>query len=121
MTNKRHNIETIAEVLIDRLNAMEKTAMRIEIAAAKELKVDTTDLDRKIKHLTVLTDDYIRKIEQNKTRRLSLPKWLVIGFICLCILFSGSVTLNIYQKFEYDKVHEAAVVWYKKAHNENDN
>ena len=41
---KKHSIDTIAEVLIDKLTDMERVASKIESASKTELKVDVSNL-----------------------------------------------------------------------------
>lgn len=89
MGNKRHNIETIAEVLIDKLNDMERTAQRIERASTRELKIDTAEMKFLIEKQrsaeeSILTD-LIAVKENNSTR---VPNWVlgVLGGLVLCSL-----------------------------------
>ena len=120
MNNKRHNIDTIAEVLIDKLNAMEKTARRIEEASSKELKVDTSGLELNTELLKDISENYLHRIEQDKIKRLTLPKWIVIVFVYMCAICTFSIALNVYQKLAYDKLEDTAIIWYKKANNKGE-
>lgn len=85
MGKERHNINTIAEVLIDKLNNMERTAGRIEKASSKELKIDTAEMktliENQISEQKAILSDLRKLREKNKGR---MPNWvlaIVLGFI----------------------------------------
>lgn len=86
---KRHNIDTIAEVLIDKLNDMERTAGRIETASQRELKIDSREvrelLENQKREEKAFLDDLRAARSKNSTR---VPNWVwgVIGGLILCSL-----------------------------------
>ena len=84
---KRHNIDTIAEVLIDKLNDMERTAKRIEQATSRELKIDSREvrglLENQKREEKAFLDDLRATRQKNSTR---VPNWVwgVIGGLIIC-------------------------------------
>lgn len=107
---KRHNIDTIAEVLIDKLSDMERTASRIEKASSKELKLDVSELrrlmDERKKDENAILSDLNAVKEKNKGR---IPNW-VLGVVLLSLL--SSIVFSIYvwkkaEKYEFEKVKSA--------------
>jgi hypothetical protein len=89
MAIKRHNIDTIAEVLIDKLNDMERTAQRIETASTRELKIDSKELrtlleNQKREEKTFLDD--LRAVGDKNSTRVPNWVWGVIGSLTLCSL-----------------------------------
>lgn len=97
---KRHNIDTIAEVLIDKLADMERTAKQIERATKTTLKIDTSDLkalfDEQQKKENVILSDLSELKKKNSTRT---PNWIVFIFLLSFIALIGySYVLNENQK-----------------------
>ena len=96
MTKKRHSIDTIAEVLIDKLNDLEHTAQRIEKATEKELKLDVKEV-RSLVEMHKKTLHEQNKLEKsflsdlkafNDKNRTRVPNWV---FALLCALFFTSL------------------------------
>jgi len=117
MTKKRHNIDTIAEVLIDKLTDMERTAKRIETASQKELKIDTSRLEelldeQKRKEGRVLNDlEALQK--KNSTR---VPNW-VLGVLGGIVLLSFGFMFYAWKKAEtYDEATQRAL-YYEQEYN----
>lgn len=100
---KRHNIDTIAEVLIDKLNAMERTAKRIEAVSEKELKIDTSELEalldeQKRKEGFILSD--LKELQKKNSTRV--PNW-VLGVLGGIVLLSFGFMFYAWKKAEsYD-------------------
>ena len=89
---KRHNIDTIAEILIDKLNDMERTAQRIEKASSRELKIDSKELralleNQKREEKTFLDD--LRSVRNKNSARVPNWVWGIIGGLIL--LSMGSI------------------------------
>jgi hypothetical protein len=111
---KRHNIDTIAEVLIDKLNDMERTALKIETASKRELKIDTKGLEelflmQNTAEKTILSD--LEQLQQkNKVR---LPNWVLgvlfaffLGLIGSIVFAYSSVKKVEHLQFERDYYKE---------------
>lgn len=91
---ERHNIDTIANVLIDKLNGMEKTANRIEKASQQPLKIDTQEIEeifqaRKNEENAIL--EGLRALQ--KKNRAKLPYWVIV---VLSVAFLTSIGLSLY-------------------------
>ena len=100
---KRHNIDTIAEILIDKLNDMERTAQRIEKASSRELKIDSREvrelLENQKREEKAFLDD-LRSVRSKNSARV--PNW-VWGIVCGLILISlGSVFYAWKKAEEYE-------------------
>lgn len=100
---KRHNIDTIAEVLIDKLNDMERTAKRIEAVSEKELKIDTSRLEeildeQKIKEEYILNE--LKALQEKNITRV--PNW-VLGVLAGIVMLSFGFMFYAWSKAEsYD-------------------
>lgn len=113
MTKKRHSIDTIAEVLIDKLNDLEHTAQRIEKATEKELKLDVKEV-RSLVEMHKKTLHEQNKLEKsflsdlkafNDKNRTRVPNWV---FALLCALFFTSLGSIYYswkkaESYDYQK------------------
>ena len=100
---ERHNIDTIANVLIDKLGEMEKTALRIEWASQQPLKIDTREIEQilreKEKGEKAILEGLRKLQEKNKPRA---PNWVIIA---LSAVFLISIGLSLYawkKAEEYD-------------------
>lgn len=93
---KRHNIDTIAEILIDKINELDKNAKRIEntVEALRKssLKVDTDEMKQILSERSTQENAFLSHYktlqEKNNTR---LPNWiltLLIGFFLAFLGFS---------------------------------
>lgn len=101
---QRHNTETIANVLIDKLSDMEKTASRIEKASQQPLKIDTREIQQILADKEQQEKDILRLLrglqEKNRTR---LPNWVLV---VLSAVFFASIGLSLYawnKAEEYDQ------------------
>lgn len=109
MTKKRHNIDTIAEVLIDKLNAMERTAQRIENASSKEMKIDTAEMKALIENQrsaeeSILSD--LRAVQKKNSTRV--PNWLIAVMVAFYLASLGFM-LYAWNKAEtYDEAIQRA-------------
>ena len=94
---KRHNIDTIAEVLIDKLGDMEKTASRIEKVAQTPLKVELNELKSILQQVAgyvteqkeasnVILSNFKQLQEKNQGR---LPNWVVGVLFAFFLTFVG--------------------------------
>lgn len=96
MSKKRHNIDTIAEVLIDSINDFKKDAERIEKVVDElkktRLSVDTTKFDELIEKRNVQEIAFLIDSEKVQAKRQArLPNWLltlIIGLFLSLIGFS---------------------------------
>lgn len=76
---QRHNIQTIAEVLIDKLNDLEKLTERVEKASEKALKVDDKDLKETLVNQTNQIKTYLSDFKSLSAKsQYSLPNWLFV-------------------------------------------
>ena len=93
---KRHNIDTIAEILIDKINELDKNAKRIEKTVdtlqKSKLKVDTEEMKQILSERSHQESAFLSRYEaiqqKNNTR---LPNWiltLLIGLFLALIGFS---------------------------------
>lgn len=114
---KRHNIDTIAEVLIDKLNDMERTAKRIETASTRELKIDSREvrelLENQKKEERAFLDDLRAVRSKNSTR---VPNWVwgVIGGLILC---SFGAIFYAWNKTEDYEIQKLETEYYKAEYN----
>ena len=83
MSKQRHNIDTIAEVLIDKLNDLDRTASRIEKATEQDLQVDTRELKSLLSDFKAVSRDFSKK-EQPK-----VPKWVYMIAVCCFFGYIG--------------------------------
>lgn len=109
MTKKRHNLDTIAEVLIDKLDDMEKTATRIEIASQRVQKVDTSELRELMESQTRKEAEILNGInavkKKNETR---VPNWLIAVMVAFYLTSLGFM-LYAWNKAEtYDEAVQRA-------------
>ncbi|MCH3886004.1 hypothetical protein [Tenacibaculum aquimarinum] len=99
MAKKKHNIDTIAEVLIDKLDAMEQTAVRIEKVAKIPLNVNSEPINLLIRECRDLVSEQnseereiLRKIENLQQKNLTrLPNWILVILFAFFIGFVGSI------------------------------
>lgn len=76
---QRHNIQTIAEVLIDKLNDLEKLTEMVERASEKSLKVDDKDLKETLVNQTNQIKTYLSDFKSLSAKsQYSLPNWLFV-------------------------------------------
>lgn len=96
MSKKRHNIDTIAEVLIDSIDDFKKDAERIEKIVDElkktRLSVDTTKFEQLIEKRNVQEIAFLIDSEKVQAKRQArLPNWLltlIIGLFLTLIGFS---------------------------------
>lgn len=103
---KKHSIDTIAEVLIDKLTDMERVASKIESASKTELKVDVSNLKELFsEHRKVISNQLeneksvLRSLEQLKEKNNTrLPNWILI-----CLFASYFITFGVMFYLFYTK------------------
>lgn len=96
MSKKRHNIDTIAEILVDKMNDLERDTKRIEKVVDElkktRLSVDTTKFDELIEKRNVQEIAFLIDSEKVQAKRQArLPNWLltlIIGLFLSLIGFS---------------------------------
>lgn len=96
MSKKRHNIDTIAEILVDKINDLERDTKRIEkvVDDLKETKlsIDTTKFEQLIEKRNVQEIAFLIDSEKVQAKRQArLPNWLltlIIGLFLSLIGFS---------------------------------
>lgn len=71
---KRHSIDTIAEVLIDKLSDMEKVADKIDKASKKPLSVDLSQTKALLEEFAGFIE---KETEQKQTNQARLPNWVI--------------------------------------------
>lgn len=91
---ERYSIDLIANTLIDKLNGMEKTAIRIEKVSQQPLKIDTGEIEeifqaRKNEENAIL--EGLRALQ--KKNRARLPYWVMV---VLSVVFLASIGLSLY-------------------------
>lgn len=94
MKNKRHNVGTIAEILIDKLDEMEKFTQRLEKVAAKAenttLKIDASEIKRLITEQKEAQKQFLEKYMQISSKQQKrLPNGLlavVVGALLIALI-----------------------------------
>lgn len=104
---KRTNINTIAEILVDRLDKMEEVSLRIEKASKRELKIDLEDLKilnekdqfqrREIQNESKSILSRFKEFKNKNNTRVSNP--VVISLIVLFLLNIG-LSVNLIGKLK---------------------
>lgn len=121
---KKHNIHTIAEVLIDKLGDMERTASKIEKASKQELKVDLKESKELFGKLAIYVKeqgkverDILNKLERlqdkNQTR---VPNW-VLGVLFVFFLGAAGSMWFAYDSVKKSEYLELEKEHYKKLYN----
>lgn len=111
---ERHNINTIAEILIDKLNDLEKLSLVVKEASNKKIEVDLSDLKDIVKLQEKRELEFINSLQNlvKKTRK-SKPNWLVV-FQTLLIAFSTVVSVYVLkQNYEDPKIKGVNLIEYK--------
>ncbi|WP_031429304.1 hypothetical protein [Flavimarina sp. Hel_I_48] len=103
---ERHNIDTIANVLIDKLGEMERTASRIEKASKEPLKIDTEEIEkifqaRKNEENAIL--DELRAARSKNSIRVPNWVWGIIGGLVLLSMGSIFYAWNKAEDYELKK------------------
>lgn len=109
MTKKRHNIDTIAEILIDKLDDMERTAQRIEKASSRELKIDTAEMKALIESQreteeSILSD--LRAVKKKNSTRV--PNWLIAVMVAFYLSSLGFMMYALNKAETYDEAVQRA-------------
>lgn len=93
----RHNIQTIAEILIDKLDEIKGLSKKMEALTERPVKVDTAELQEQIsshqKEMDAFLSDLRALKMQNKSR---LP-----GYVVFLVVFSFSVSIGLILIFGY--------------------
>jgi hypothetical protein len=114
---KRHNIDTIAEVLIDKLNDMERTAKRIEQASSRELRIDSREvrelLENQKREEKAFLDDLRAVRSKNSTR---VPNW-VWGVIGGLVLLSFGAIFYAWSKAEDYEMQKIEAEYFEQEYN----
>lgn len=92
----RHSIDTIAEVLIDKINALEKNTNRIEKVVEdlkkSSVKIDSTEFQRLTAERKGQENAFLSQYEaiqaKNGTRLPNGLLWSLIGLFCFVLIFS---------------------------------
>lgn len=118
MKEKRHNINTIAEILIDKLNDLEHIAKRLEAVSKRAsetvLPVDT----KKLEELRLIEreerNSFLSVLRAlNRKNNTRVPNWVLS---LLGVLFLVSIGLSIYA---WNKAEEYDLMKAKANHYEN--
>ena len=109
MAKKRHSIDTIAEILIEKLDDLENTASRMEIASSKELRIDTSELNviiqnQNLKERQILID--LKMLQQQNKSRVPNWVWYVVTGIFL-LTFASFVVAFKYNKLYHSEKYRA--------------
>lgn len=106
---KRHNIDTIAEVLIDKMNDMERTANRIERASSRELKIDTAEMKALLSNQRRTEESILNDLKAIKeTNSTRVPNW-VLGCLIGSFFLSFGFIYYAWSKAEaYDEAIQRA-------------
>lgn len=121
MTKKRQNIDTIAEVLIDKLNDMERLAKRIEVATTKAentvVKVNSNELQEILREnrqteKSILSD--LRRLkEKNSTR---VPNWVLI-VLAVVVLTSIVYSMAVFSVVQQSTENKMRADYYEQEYN----
>lgn len=106
MTKKRHNIDTIAEILIDKINDFEKSANKIgqlvKTLQESNVKIDTSTLERlnreRNEREIAFLSDFKTLTEKKYTR---LPNWLLTLILVLFVLV---LAFSVYAWNQVDEI-----------------
>ncbi|MDB0599561.1 hypothetical protein PL373_00025 (plasmid) [Tenacibaculum maritimum] len=117
---KRHSIDTIAEVLIDKLETMEQVANKIEKVAKTSLKVDLNEQERLLNKFAEFVNDQnrVEKIILGELENLEakskgrLPNWVLVVLFSFFIGLIGSVY------FSYSSIKKVDLLEKEKAYYE---
>lgn len=115
MATKRHNIDTIAEVLIDKLSDMQRTAKLIERASEKTLKVDVRELKELLEQQERKESEILREIEAIKKKNKGRVDSFTLTVVCVSFLASIVFSIYVWKKAEaYDYQKKRADHWEQK-------
>ena len=117
---KRHSIDTIAEVLIDKLETMEQVANKIEKVAKTPIKVDLNEQERLLNKFAEFVNDQNRvekrilgeleRLEEKSKGRL--PNWVLVVLFSFFIGLIGSVYFS-YSSIKKVDLLEKEKVYYE--------
>lgn len=121
MTKKRQNIDTIAEVLIDKLNDMERLAKRIEVATTKAentvVKVNSNELQEILRENRQteksILSDLSRLKEKNSTR---VPNWVLI-VLAVVVLTSIVYSMAVFSVVQQSTENKMRADYYEQEYN----
>jgi hypothetical protein len=118
---KRHNIDTIAEVLIDKISQMEKTAEKIEDSmqkienlmykidelTQKRMKIDTSEFRKLIGKQDLEQKTILKRFKElKKENEMRAPNWIFV-LVCVSLMCSiGFFAFNWKKIREYDNAME---------------
>ena len=117
MTKKRHNIDTIAEILIDKINDLEKHTNRIENVVkdvqTSSIDVDTSEIEnlyniRQKQERQFLSDLKALNLK-NKTR---LPNYILIALLITFVALVG-FSLYSYKQLKQVDVLKLQIEYYE--------
>jgi len=108
---KRHNIDTIAEVLIDKLNDLERTAEKIDQASKRIMKLDVSELrelqkEQNTSENIILSD--LKKLQGKNQARL--PNWILGVLFAFFLGMIGSIY------FAYNSVQKVKLLEFENAY-----
>lgn len=115
---QRHNINTIAEILIDKINDLNKDARRIEKIVddlkSSSMSVDTSGFEKLISERRQqeksFLDDSKAVLAKNRTR---LPNWITAGLIIALLALVG------FSFYAFDQLKEVELMKLKIEHYES--
>ena len=97
--SKRHNVQEIAEVLIDKMDDLQKLGKSIDQSSRRVIQVDTSELEQILKENSNKNMAMLDKIESLQKKNASrLPNWVVAA---VCYLF---ISLIVYTAYLFKKL-----------------
>ena len=99
----RISVQDIAEILVQRIEKVEQSAERIEVATSKPVKVDLTEFKQLVSQViqmqkkTTEENKHILSVLRGlkKKQRTKLPNYIVIALIVLfCVFIGASIYLG---------------------------
>jgi capsule polysaccharide export protein KpsE/RkpR len=119
---KRHNIDTIAEVLIDKIDSLEKNTKRLEKSVDKavstELKIDTSELQRMYLERQQQEKQFLDDLRAlNEKKQSRLPNWVIVSLMVFVLSVMAFVGFTWSRGEDY-KMMEAERDFYLKKLNE---
>ena len=114
---KRHNIDTIAEVLIDKINDFEKSSAQIGKVVAElkatSLQVDTTEMKQILSERAKQENAFLSQYEAvQKINNTRLPNWILALLIGLFLALIGFSFFAWHQLKQIDLL-KAEIEYYK--------
>ena len=92
--SKRHNVQEIAEVLIDKMDDLQRLGKSIDQSSRRVIQVDTKELEQILEDNRNKNRAILHKIESlQKKNATRLPNWVIA---VVCFLFFSLIVFTAY-------------------------